>query len=362
MNSYISSIGSANPGADIPQQRIADFMERAHQLTGDDARKLRFIYRQSGILSRQSVLRDFQEKDPTRYQFFPPNEALEPFPSTVDRMAAYRQHAPLLGADAASRCLAQAEVAANTITHLVVVSCTGMYAPGLEVDLQQRLGLAPDVERYSIQFMGCYAAFNGLKLADALCQTQPDAQVLLVCVELCTLHFQKTFTEDNLLANALFGDGAAAALIVPKRPKKGALRLAQKYSALVGAGEEDMAWEIGNFGFEMKLTKYVPELLSGAIDRFRGRLQATYALDKIPNFAIHPGGKQILAKVAEAFAVGRSQLEPSYAVLAAHGNMSSATILFVLERWMQQQPDGPILAMGFGPGLTLETLLLHYEA
>lgn len=357
MNNSIVSIGTANPGSGIPQMRIADFMKMAHGLDALDARKLQFVYRQSGIQKRHSVLDDFNHADPEKFTFFPANEKLLPFPGTRARMQVFQQEALPLAKKAIQTCLVEGETYPNEITHLLLVSCTGMYAPGLEIDIIQQLGLKPSVERYAIHFMGCYAAFNAIRLADRLCDATPTAKVLIVSVELCTIHFQREFTEDNLLANAIFADGAAAALVC--KSDEG-LKIKGFDSMLFPEGASDMAWSIGDVGFEMRLSKYVPELLGKGLQQINAYLESTFRLSSIQNFAIHPGGKQILQKVEEAFGIQAFQDRFSHAVLQEYGNMSSTTILFVLERWMQDSASsGDILAMGFGPGLTLETLLVE---
>ncbi|MFD2035877.1 type III polyketide synthase [Belliella marina] len=357
MNNYILSIGTANPGSPIPQDQISRFMQLAHQLDERECRKLNFIYKQSGINTRHSVLDDFRYEDYKKFSFFPKNKDLEPFPSTKDRMRIFQETALGIGKEAIQNCLDKVSVQTKDVTHLILVSCTGMYAPGLEIDLIHAMGFPTTIERYSIHFMGCYAAFNAIKLADRICDADVNAKVLILSVELCTIHFQKAYTEDNLIANAIFGDGAAAVLI--SKTGKG-LKIKNYGSQIVKEGANDMAWSIGNFGFEMKLSKYVPELLSQGIHKLRDYLESKHQLSSIANFAVHPGGKQILQKVEEAFKINANQNNFSHHVLREKGNMSSATILFVLEKWMgDNSRSGEILAMGFGPGLTLETLLLE---
>lgn len=357
MDNYILSIGTANPSSPIPQRQISRFMQLAHQLDERESRKLNFIYRQSGINTRHSVLDDFRYENPKDFTFFPQNEKLEPFPTTKDRMNLFQQTAKAVGKEAIENCLKNTSLKTKDITHLILVSCTGMYAPGLEIDLIHEMGFSPTIERYSIHFMGCYAAFNAIKLADRICDADEKSNVLILSVELCTIHFQKTYTEDNLIANAIFGDGGAAALI----SKNGeGLKIKNYGSQIVQEGEADMAWAIGDFGFEMKLSKYVPELLSIGLHSLMNFLEEKHQLSTIKHFAVHPGGKQILQKVEEAFGISEEQNHYSHEVLQEKGNMSSATILFVLEKWLQDKSkSGNILAMGFGPGLTLETLLLE---
>lgn len=359
MNSSIVSIGLANPGTPIAQSEISNFMQLAHGLNAEESRKLSFLYRMSGIDYRHSVLQDFQKSDYKDFEFFPANKTLSPFPGTKSRMEVFQKNAPNLAFEAAFSCLEKVGVAANDITHLILVSCTGMVAPGVELQLIEKLGLDQTVERYCIHFMGCYAAFTGLKLADKILRAEPDARVLVVTVELCTLHFQQEFTEDNVLANSLFGDGAAAALV---RNDSQGLKIQSYLSQVLWEGKQDMAWAIGDFGFEMKLSKYIPGLLDQGVRKLNELFEMKFGLSHIRNFAIHPGGKQILQKVQEAFGLPDEINTHAREVLRKFGNMSSATILFVLHRMLySEEIQGDILAMGFGPGLTLETLHLKKQ-
>jgi predicted naringenin-chalcone synthase len=357
MNSSIVSIGLSNPGAPIPQAEIARFMQLAHQLDVQERRKLDFLYRKSGIDSRHSVLDDFQKEEVSDFTFFPKNKELNPFPGTAARMQVFEEKGPELAEQAVRSALRQANVETKSLTHLILISCTGMVAPGLELDLMRRLDIPSSVERYCIHFMGCYAAFTGLRLADQLVKANPQSRVLVVSVELCTLHFQKEYTEDNLLANSLFGDGAAAALVM--QSEKG-LQIKNYFSEVLWEGEKDMAWKIGDFGFEMRLSQYIPSLLNQGIRRLRDLFEAKFNFSKVRHVAIHPGGKQILIQVQEAFGLSPEVNRHALEVLRTCGNMSSASILFVLERMLQDSSiQGDILALGFGPGLTLETT--HYE-
>lgn len=357
MNSSIVSIGLSNPGKPIPQAEISRFMQLAHQLDAQERRKLDFLYRKSGIDSRHSVLDDFQKEEVLDFTFFPKNKELHPFPGTAARMQVFEEKGPELAQQAVRSALQQAKVEASSLTHLILISCTGMVAPGLELDLMRRLDIPSSVERYCIHFMGCYAAFTGLRLADQLVKANPKARVLVVSVELCTLHFQKEYTEDNLLANSLFGDGAAAAVVM--QSEKG-LQIKNYFSEVLWEGEKDMAWKIGDFGFEMRLSQYIPSLLNQGIRRLRDLFEAKFNFSKVKHVAIHPGGKQILIQVQEAFGLSPEVNQHALEVLRTCGNMSSASILFVLERMLQDSSiQGDILALGFGPGLTLETT--HYE-
>lgn len=357
MNSSLVSIGLSNPGKPIDQSAIAGFMQKAHQLDKQEARKLNFLYRKSGISRRYSVLDDFEKDDPDDFTFFPKSNDFEPFPGTKARMEVFQNTAPQLCEEAVIDCLSKTGVKAPEITHLILVSCTGMTAPGVELELMRRLDLDGSTERYCVHFMGCYAALTGMKLADKIVRAEPEAKVLLVSVELCTLHFQKAYVEDNILANSLFGDGAAAALIMKSNA---GLKIKSYLSHVLWEGEGDMAWGIGDFGFEMRLSKYIPALLNKGIQHLKEIFEEKFKLSTVDNFAIHPGGKLILQKVQEAFGLPESVNIHAKEVLENFGNMSSATLLFVLERMMcDDKIQGEILSMGFGPGLTLETVLLE---
>ena len=375
MSAYISALGTANPPFKIPQADAARFMAEAMALGSADKRKLKVLYRASGIQNRYSVIDDYS-KSYGYYDFFPNTENLEPFPSTQDRMAVYNTEAPKLAAAAAKSCLQQLpDLDPGAITHLITVSCTGMQAPGIDISLVQALGLKSSVNRTCVYFMGCYAAINGLKLANSICCADPANKVLVVSVELCTLHFQKKADEDNLLANALFGDGAAAALVEGQKRKGPQLAMEQFYCDLAPEGQEDMAWHIGDTGFEMRLSSYIPAFIKGGVEPLLdGLLKKMSHVEKDEAlFAIHPGGRRILEVAEEALGLTREDNRYSYAVLKEYGNMSSATVLFVLNEIMNEarqaadagaghgvpEKGRSVISFAFGPGLTLESMLLR---
>ena len=365
MTSYLSAIGTAVPAHRIEQPQIADFMARALRLGPDDARKLRALYRVSGIEQRYSVLPDYGAEAGS-YTFFPNTPDLEPFPGVGQRMAVYRREALPLALAAVRDCLTQApDVVTATITHLITVSCTGMYAPGLDIELVAALGLRASVQRTCVNFMGCYAAVNALKLADAAVRADPTARVLVVSVELCTLHFQKNPAEDHLISNALFGDGAAAALVTgqPLAAPARSLALRAFHCGLEPDGHADMAWHINDFGFEMTLSSYVPKLIQRGIGRLTEQLLANLPVrrEDIHTFAIHPGGRKILETIEQELGMSRTDNRYAYDVLRRYGNLSSATVLFVLREVLAAATEAgaPVLSFAFGPGLTMEAMLLE---
>lgn len=362
--SFITSIGTANPANKFNQSQLADFMVRAMKLNEEEERKLKVIFRVTGIESRYSVIEDYgREID---FSFYSNNTNLDPFPTTKQRLELFRKESVKLSLDAIASCLNKApSFDTKNITHLIVVSCTGMYAPGLDIDLVKSLNLSSSINRLCINFMGCYAAFNAIKLADSFCAADPKAKVLIVCTELCSIHFQKEFTEDNLLANALFADGAAALLIEGEPRRRVNLKPVSFFCDLAPEGEQDMAWTVGDLGFEMKLSAYVPEIIKNGIAKLTSNLlaQISQQLTDVSYYAIHPGGKKILEVIEQELDLSKADNRAAYEVLKNYGNMSSPTVLFVLNeisKNLTNTDDGKkILSFAFGPGLTLESMVLE---
>lgn len=364
--SYITAIGTANPRHQFDQVAIADFMVKAMKLDAGESRKLRTIFKAAGIGTRYSVLQDYGRTED--FTFFSNSPDGEPFPDTAKRMALFRQQALPLSLAAVANLQTGASLNNLTcVTHLVLVSCTGMYAPGLDIELVHALGLPTSVQRTSINFMGCYAAFNALKVADAFCSAEPHACVLVVCTELCSIHFQQHPSDDNILANALFADGSAAVLVQAKPAGRKNLHCEAFHNDFSISGQHDMAWQIGNHGFEMMLSSYVPDVIGRGIGDLTARLLKKIALDisDISYFAIHPGGRKILEAIEAKLGLTREQNAPAYQVLADFGNMSSVTVVFVLQeilRKVAREDNGKhILSFAFGPGLTLESMLLRIQ-
>lgn len=343
--------------------QVAEFMATALQMDEQESRKLKAIYRVSGIEHRYSVLDDYTKQN-GEFLFYPNTPTLEPFPTVEKRMDVYREYAVQLAEEAIQNCLSKATVLAREITHLITISCTGMYAPGLDIELVERLQLPSNVQRTAVNFMGCYAAFNGIKLADAICKANKQANVLLVCTELCTIHFQKKTEQDHLISNAIFGDGAAAVLMQGQPSGQLSLELQSFHCDLAPAGKEDMAWHIGDTGFEMTLSSYVPDLIKSGIRSLTNKLLKGLqtSISEIKLYAIHPGGRRILEAIEAELGLTREDNRFAYQVLRDFGNMSSATVLFVLQELMQSltphEKDESVLSFAFGPGLTLESMLL----
>lgn len=363
--SKLISIGTAVPEFVHQQERILDFMQQVYQLDAVEARKLKFLYRQSGIQQRYSAIADFSQSQDA-WNFFPPIGAEQPIPSIDKRMALYQATAASMAQEAIANCINN-QIDAIDITHLITVSCTGMSAPGLDLELVAMLGLPNHVQRTSINFMGCYAAIHALKMADAICKSTPNAKVVLVCAELCTLHFQDKPIADNIASSLLFGDGAAAVLVTGDDDALHGYYLKSFYSEIVPKGKSDMSWLIASTGFLMTLSGYVPDLIQADFDTLMQRALAKAGLNKsdISNWCIHPGGKRILDAIAKSLDFKGEELAPSYAVLNEYGNMSSPTVLFVLKHILEHtEASGPqhIFGAAFGPGLTMETFIVSDHA
>jgi predicted naringenin-chalcone synthase len=364
MKSFITSIGIATPENKISQSQIAEVMSETLVLEEEESARLSALFRATGIDSRYSVLSDYAKKKGS-FEFFPNGDGMEPFPLIGARMRTYEEFAIKLALKAIKDCLAPIDLNLKEISHLITVSCTGMYAPGLDIEIVEHLQLNPDIQRTCINFMGCYAAFNALKISDAICKSDKNAKVLVVCVELCSLHFLKNKNRDQIVSNAIFGDGAAAVLIQSK-PTKGGISLSMEsfYCSLALNGMKDMAWHITDTGFEMTLSSYVPEMIKGGIKKLTEKL--LYHLQpehsEIDYYAIHPGGRKILEAIESELGLSKEDNRHSYKILKEYGNMSSPTVLFVLHsilKDLNEKDQGKnILSFAFGPGLTLESTLL----
>lgn len=364
MKSHITAIGTAVPPNQITQAQVADFMAQALEMEESEARRLRALYRASGIQTRHTVLDDYT-RQPGEFEFYGNQVGMEPFPAIDQRMELYRKHATPLCIRAIDDCFdAIPDFDKTSLTHLITVSCTGMYAPGIDIEIIEQMGLPTHVQRTAINFMGCYAAFPALKAADHICRANPEAVVLIVCVELCSIHFQKHRTDDHLLANALFADGAAA-VVVQAKPTPKSLYLKSFYGDIIPVGKKDMAWHISNFGFEMTLSAYVPDLIEQGIHVLTQNLLSNLPVtaNDISLFAIHPGGKRILEVIEKQLHLSPDDNCHAYEVLRRYGNMSSPTVLFVLQSLQKSlhasQQGTHILSFAFGPGLTLESMLLQ---
>lgn len=360
----ITAIGVANPAYKRSQLETAELIITGFNLNTVEKRLLKSIYKTTGIEQRYSVLSDYC-KSAGQFEFFP-NDPEAPFPSTSARMKIYKENALQLALAAIKNCLSQIEYFNHKdITHVITVSCTGMYAPGIDIEIVKELNLKPTTKRTAINFMGCYGAFNAIKVADAICKAEPEATVLVVSVEICSIHFQKTMNIANMLSNAIFADGSGAVIVQAKTKQKKYLTLEAFHCDLIPHASDQMTWHISDNGFDIELSTYVPEVIKSGIAEFTDNLLKIFGLTlaDVDYYAIHPGGIKILQVCEEKLNISKEQNKFAYHVLRHYGNMSSATILFLLKAILDDMNENDhqktIFSCAFGPGLTLESMLLR---
>jgi predicted naringenin-chalcone synthase len=277
------------------------------------------------------------------------------FPGIAARMRLYEEHAPRLAVETVARLDLGPD--ARRITHVIVTSCTGLYAPGLDIELLERCGLDPSVERTMVGFMGCYAAVNALKLARHIVRSEATSRVLVVNLELCSLHMQETSSVEQMLSFLVFGDGCAAS-VVSADPV--GLSLDSFRAVLIPDSRELITWKIRNLAFDMVLSGRVPGAIATGLEAASPAILGGAEPSAIDHWAVHPGGRTVLDAVERGLALGREMLAVSRGVLEDFGNMSSATIMFVLQAILGAARAGERgCAMSFGPGLTAETMLFH---
>jgi predicted naringenin-chalcone synthase len=363
--SKITSIATCTPAYEHKQDDLFTFADSVYCKDATESRKLKFLYRQSGIEKRYSVLADYS-LPPEDRTFFSTSKDLEPFPLLEKRMKCYNLESVTLSVQAIEECIAD-KIDPSAITHLITVSCTGMSAPGLDLQIMEKMQLPSNLHRTSVNFMGCYAAIHALKLAHAFCATMHGASVVVVCTELCTLHFQKEITQNNMMSSLLFSDGCAAMLVQNGTPTAG-LKLDHFFSQVAFKGKSAMAWELSGMGFLMTLTGYVPELIKEDFNELVTNALGSAGKTKqeITHWCMHPGGKKILEVISESLELQKDDLAHSYDVLKNYGNMSSASIVFVLQKILQElvqakNPSALVFGAAFGPGLTMETFLASYD-
>jgi predicted naringenin-chalcone synthase len=347
---YLNRIAIAVPKHDVH----APFVVFAEMMLADP--RMRAVFRR--MASRADIAHRYSFLDPQKasghfsshdaHDFYRPGNS----PNTARRMELFEQSAPLLMKKAVDQ-LALNQKERSGITHVLVTCCTGFYAPGLDFEIVDHLGLSTGVERTMVGFMGCYAAINALKLARHIVRSDPKAGVLMVNLELCTLHFQETQKLEQVLSFLVFADGAAASLITGIEQ---GFALDSFKAVMVPETRGSITWKIRDLGFDMLLSGEVPRELGRALHQ--GELMAER--DGVDLWAVHPGGRSILDAVEKGLELPVNALEPSREVLSCFGNMSSATVMFVLERMMQQARSGQRgCAMSFGPGLTAEMMRFY---
>lgn len=352
----------------LPQTQIEREFAALWQLRGRELDRWQRICRGAGIDERHGVL--------------PITDAIKC--STAERMQQYESHAPPIAERAAWDAIECAGISADRITDLVVVSCTGFAAPGLDVALMKRLGLRETVRRTMIGFMGCFGAINGLRSAATTCAADPNAVTLVVCCELCSLHVRDDPRPDNQVACALFGDGAAAAIVGGEasiaasgagyqQPEGRPLgRLTMGHSRLIANTESLMSWRMTDAGFAMTLGRDVPAVLRDAIRSFVDEARSllpecapgagTFS-EGVPRTIVpHPGGPGVLSAIEQALPTSLAPgIDRARATLRRFGNMSSGTVLFVLQQLLAEQGRQcrPAMMLAFGPGLTMESIMVR---
>jgi len=349
---YLNRVATAVPPHDVHQA----FVRFAQSQLGDrrDAALFRRMVDKSAIEHRYSCLRPADD---------PAGPAVDAdgfyrrggFPDTAARMRLFEQRAPALAQAAVDRLGIDGE--RDGITHLIVTCCTGFSAPGLDLEVVERCKLPTTVERTMIGFMGCYAAINALKLARHIVRSETKARVLVLSLELCTLHLQETFNLERMLSFLLFADGCAAALVTAEPD---GLSL-DSFRAVLMPGTRDLiTWTIRDYGFDMVLSGAVPAAIHEGLRSHEREILDSGTASAIDLWAVHPGGRTVLDAVERAFGLAPAALAASREVLARYGNMSSATVLFVLERLLRSPARGARgCAMSFGPGLIAETMLFR---
>jgi predicted naringenin-chalcone synthase len=362
----IISIGTAVPEHRTKQTAILEFMHSAYN-NDVASRKLNVLFNHSGIAERYSVIPDF-DKQRNEHIFFngTPSKA-----NVENRIDVFKERAIPLAIEAINSSYKKLDTTLEKfgVTHLITVTCTGLSAPGIDAEIISQLNLPDDIYRTSVNFLGCNAAFHALKIADLICKTDDKAKVLVVCVELCTLHFQPKNNHDNLLSNTIFGDGAAAVIITSdKLSNENMLKgfsITGFYSLLLNKGKDLMGWNVTPVNFEMILDAKIPEFIGSEVKSIMERASKKFKISpqEINKWAIHPGGKKIIDTIKRQLKLHDNDLASSYKVLNEYGNMSSPTILFVLNEFMETDTEqgANIFSIGFGPGLSIETALMKYE-
>lgn len=371
MSLSILGLGLARPPFAMTQTDSADAAIASNALPAGRARVLRTLYQKTSVRHRGSVLLGAGKSNgsPTLCPdtvsrmtgFYPagkPDDGRGP--GVGQRMERYVEQATPLAAAAIRLALEQANIKAAEVEHLITVSCTGFAAPGVDIKLIEQLGMRPTVQRSLIGFMGCHGALNGLRVAGALAAANPGNAVLLCCVELCSLHFQYGWEPNRVVANALFADGAAA-VAGRSTSSAEAWRVEAHGSCLLPDSTGDMTWTIGDHGFEMTLSPRVPQRIADHLKPWLEKWLAGQELtvDQVGSWVIHPGGPRVVSSVGEALGLDHAATEPSRAVLAECGNMSSPTVLFILDRLRRRDAPRPCVMLAFGPGLTAEAALLR---
>ena len=355
----------------------------AHAMTQDDRHQIArdyviceekdrwftpYIIEKSTVERRHSVILNSSVGDlRERQALFPTvSECIqENGPTTAERMEAYIKHASPLAMAACRQAFEGCGLTPREISHVVTCSCTGFNSPGVDIDLINQLPLSPATQRTHIGFMGCQAGLNGLRVAQAFASANPRACVLVCATELCTLHYQYLCANDQKVANSLFADGSAAVIVAGEYWKEyaqpGNWKIAGTGSCIFKDSYDSMTWLVGDHGFKMSLSGQIPSLIEHQAYGWLAEWLSQYGLtpENINHWAVHPGGPQILNAFEKGMSLSKGALGHSRSILKANGNMSSATIFFILQQMLHAQLEAPCVAIGFGPGITIEATLFR---
>ena len=365
MSFAIVSLGTAVPATIVDQADASEVAKKLCCRTDEQATWLPTIYAGTGVRTRrltldQGVLNDSMHGTHHSGSVFLPKGGDDRGPTTAERMQIYQTDSVRLALEASGQALHQAGWSPREVTHLITVSCTGFFAPGIDYALMEGLGLLPTTLRTHVGFMGCHGAMNGLRVAQAYAGSEPDARILLCAVELCSLHYYYGWDPQKVIANAIFGDGCAAVVGMPAAVAPGnAWTVTATGSFLIPNSADAMTWTIGDNGFEMTLARNVPALINRHLRPWLSAWldQVGVGMHGVRSWAIHPGGPRILGAVEEALGLHPSDTAVARGVFAEYGNMSSPTVLFILERMAREGAPRPCVALGFGPGLVVEATL-----
>lgn len=351
------------------------------------ASKVAKLYRRAGVEQRGSVLLgdspsheasrthepgELIQGGQSRVAFYPPLSESVGGPTTRERNEKFATEAPALARHAGSTALRSAGCTPSQVTHLITVTCTGFYSPGIDIELIEKLALPPTTQRTQIGFMGCHALINAFRVAQGLAACDPNACVLIVSVELCSLHYQYGYDAQKIVSGSLFADGAAGVVVAGKEFETSQtiesasswisnLNIVATGSCLIPKTRNEMTWKVGDHGFEMTLSAAVPGLIEENLRPYLAGWLAEQgeSIESIQGWAVHPGGIRIVQAVQNALGLADEQLTIPFEVLRQHGNMSSATLGAVLKQYANENTPLPWLMLGFGPGLEIEVALLR---
>lgn len=353
-------IRTSVPPYKVTQNIASSELKRRMGGTAAISRMIDMAANQSGIDHRYFVVKDAE--DNTSDKFFT-KDGRHFSPDTKTRMTEYEKWSIDLTKDAVKKLAEKNKIDFSSLDRLITISCTGFFAPGLDYELIKEFNISPSVKRTNIGFMGCAASLIGMNTVWESLNQNGNENILLVSVELCSLHLQTEPTRDNILANMIFADGAAAAYFSKNNNytnKKLEIQFAESF--LFEDSAKFMGWKIGNKGFEMMLSSELPKIiLNSAAPKIKDILnQRSLELSAIKHWALHPGGRAILDSLQNGLQFTDDQLKPSREVLRNYGNLSSVSILFVLNNFLDSSlltKDDYLCAIAFGPGLTMELVL-----